>query len=82
MPHCHKKQNTTNNNQGARHANLAALLLSGEGIFRLGDGWYPVRAGDAAWAAPYAPQWFAALGTEPARLVVYRDRNTDPLLTS
>ena len=58
------------------------LLLSGEGIFRLGDNWYPVRAGDAVWAAPYVPQWFAALGPEPARLVIYRDRNVDPLFVS
>ncbi|KIZ01559.1 hypothetical protein MNEG_6401 [Monoraphidium neglectum] len=59
--------------------NHGLLLLSGEGIIRLGDGWYPVRAGDAVWAAPYVPQWFAALGQERARLVMYRDRNVDPL---
>jgi glyoxylate utilization-related uncharacterized protein len=31
------------------------------------------------WAAPYVPQWFAAMGAQAARLVVYRDRNIDPL---
>lgn len=40
-----------------------------------------MRAGDGAWAAPYVPQWFAALGGEPARMVLYTDRYTDPLLT-
>jgi len=42
---------------------------------------YPVKAGDAVWAAPYVPQWFAALGSQPARLVIYRDRNVDPMFS-
>ncbi len=32
------------------------LMLAGEGIYRLEDAWYPVRAGDAIWMAPYCPQ--------------------------
>lgn len=63
----------------SHYQNHGILLLAGEGILRLGDSWYPVRAGDAVWAAPYVPQWFAALGQEPARLVMYHDRNVDPL---
>ena len=29
------------------------LMLEGGGIYRLGDGWYPVTAGDFIWMAPY-----------------------------
>src|SRR5262245_40519431 len=36
------------------------LMLQGQGVYRLGDAWYPVRAGDAIWMAPYCPQWFVA----------------------
>ncbi|GBF96850.1 (S)-ureidoglycine aminohydrolase [Raphidocelis subcapitata] len=63
----------------AHYNNHGAVLLAGEGLYRLGDSWFPVQAGDAVWAAPYVPQWFGAMGAEPARLVVYRDRNIDPL---
>ena len=38
------------------------LMLEGGGIYRLGDHWYPVTAGDFIWMAPYCPQWFGALG--------------------
>ena len=37
------------------------LMLEGGGIYRLGDSWYPVEAGDFIWMAPYCPQWFGAL---------------------
>ncbi|KAH9720974.1 (S)-ureidoglycine aminohydrolase [Citrus sinensis] len=33
------------------------LLLEGQGIYRLGDSWYPVQAGDVLWMAPFVPQW-------------------------
>ncbi|GLI70887.1 hypothetical protein VaNZ11_015911, partial [Volvox africanus] len=56
------------------------LLLEGKGIYRLGDKWYPVQAGDAIWMAPYVPQWYAALGTSPTRYVIYKDTTVDPLL--
>ncbi len=36
------------------------LMLEGGGIYRLGDSWYPVEAGDFIWMAPYCPQWFGA----------------------
>ena len=55
------------------------LMTSGRGIYRLEDQWYPVVAGDVIWMAPYCPQWFAALGDEPAAYLYYKDVNR-PLL--
>ncbi len=51
------------------------LMLEGGGIYRLGDCWYPVSAGDFIWMAPYCPQWFGALGKKPARYLIYKDWN-------
>ena len=55
------------------------LMLSGEGVYRLEDAWYPVRAGDAIWMGPYCPQWFVAMGKVPARYLYYKDVNRAPL---
>lgn len=55
------------------------LMLDGGGIYRLGDHWYPVAAGDAIWMAPFCPQWFAATGKVPARYIYYKDVNRDAL---
>jgi (S)-ureidoglycine aminohydrolase len=55
------------------------LMLAGEGIYRLGDSWYPVAAGDFIWMAPYCPQWFGALGKKPAKYLIYKDWNRHPL---
>jgi (S)-ureidoglycine aminohydrolase len=55
------------------------LYLEGQGIYRLDDSWYPVRKGDAIWMAPYCPQWFGALGTEPAIYIYYKDVNRHPI---
>jgi (S)-ureidoglycine aminohydrolase len=55
------------------------LMLEGAGIYRLGDCWYPVTAGDFIWMAPYCPQWFGALGKTPARYLIYKDWNRHPL---
>lgn len=55
------------------------LMLSGGGIYRLGDQWYPVTAGDFIWMAPYCPQWFGALGKKPAKYLIYKDWNRHPL---
>ncbi|PWA58506.1 ureidoglycine aminohydrolase [Artemisia annua] len=55
------------------------LLLEGQGIYRLGDSWYPVEAGDAIWMAPFVPQWYAALGKIPTRYLLYKDVNRNPL---
>jgi (S)-ureidoglycine aminohydrolase len=55
------------------------LMLEGGGIYRLGDCWYPVKAGDFIWMAPYCPQWFGALGKNPAKYLIYKDWNRGPL---
>ena len=51
------------------------LMLAGGGIYRLGDRWYPVTAGDFIWMAPWCPQWFGALGRKPAKYLIYKDWN-------
>ncbi|KAG5028379.1 hypothetical protein AAZX31_05G064200 [Glycine max] len=55
------------------------LLLEGQGIYRLGDSWYPVQAGDVIWMAPFVPQWYAALGKTRTRYLIYKDANRSPL---
>jgi (S)-ureidoglycine aminohydrolase len=54
------------------------LMLEGGGIYRLGEHWYPVAAGDFIWMAPYCPQWFGALGKTPAKYLIYKDWNRGP----
>ena len=51
------------------------LMLSGQGVYRLEDAWYPVTAGDVIWMAPYCPQWFVAMGKQPASYLYYKDVN-------
>ncbi len=53
------------------------LMLSGGGVYRLGDDWYPVTAGDVLWLGPYCPQWFGALGTEVSSYLLYKEANRD-----
>ena len=55
------------------------LMLAGAGIYRLGDDWHPVQAGDVIWMGSYCPQWFAAVGDEPASYIYYKDVNRSPL---
>lgn len=55
------------------------LMLDGGGVYRLEDEWSPVAAGDAIWMGPYCPQWFAAVGRENARYLIYKNWNRDPL---
>ncbi len=55
------------------------VMLSGAGVYRLEDSWYPVRAGDAIWMAPYCAQWFVAMGKVPARYLYYKDVNRPAL---
>jgi (S)-ureidoglycine aminohydrolase len=55
------------------------LMLEGGGIYRLGDSWYPVTAGDFIWMAPWCPQWFGAIGKTPAKYIIYKDWNRHPL---
>jgi (S)-ureidoglycine aminohydrolase len=54
------------------------LMLSGGGIYRLSDCWYPVTAGDFIWMAPFCPQWFGAIGKTPARYLIYKNWNRHP----
>lgn len=55
------------------------LMLEGGGIYRLGENWYPVTAGDFIWMGPFCPQWFGALGKRPAKYLIYKDWNRNPL---
>lgn len=55
------------------------MMLQGSGIYRLGDCWYPVTAGDFIWMGPWCPQWFGALGKVPAKYLIYKDWNRHPL---
>lgn len=55
------------------------LLLQGQGIYRLGENWYPVQAGDVIWMGAYVPQWYCALGKQRSRYILYKDTNRDPL---
>ena len=51
------------------------LMLAGGGIYRLGNCWYPVTAGDFIYMAPWCTQWFGALGQTPAKYLIYKDWN-------
>ncbi len=55
------------------------LMLDGQGVYRLGDSWYPVRRGDVIWMAPFCPQWFVAMGKGVSRYLYYKDVHRDPL---
>lgn len=55
------------------------IMLEGGGIYRLGDAWYPVTAGDFIWMGPWCPQWFGAIGKAPAKYLIYKDWNRHPL---
>jgi len=55
------------------------IMLQGGGIYRLGDSWYPVTAGDFIWMRPWCPQWFGAIGKVPAKYLIYKDWNRHPL---
>ncbi len=54
------------------------LFLDGEGIYRLGDRWYPVVKGDAIWMGPHELQWFGALGKAPSRYLIWKNFNRRP----
>ena len=55
------------------------IMLEGGGIYRLGDHWYAVHAGDFIWMGPWCPQWFGAIGKIPAKYLIYKDWNRHPL---
>ena len=54
------------------------LMLQGGGIYRLGESWHPVSAGDFIYMAPFCPQWFGALGKSPTKYLIYKDWNRHP----
>jgi (S)-ureidoglycine aminohydrolase len=55
------------------------LMLEGGGIYRLSDAWHSVTAGDFIWMAAFCPQWFGAIGKQPAKYLIYKDSNRHPL---
>ena len=55
------------------------IMLSGLGVYRLEDSWYPVAAGDVIWMAPFCPQWFVAMGKTTASYLYYKDVNRPAL---
>jgi (S)-ureidoglycine aminohydrolase len=55
------------------------LMLEGGGVYKLSDSWYPVQAGDFIWMAAYCPQWFGAIGKQPAKYLIYKDWRRHPL---
>jgi Uncharacterized protein, possibly involved in glyoxylate utilization len=55
------------------------LYLQGQGIYMLDQHWYPVKTGDSIWMAPFCPQWFTAMGKEPAVYIYYKNVNRFPI---
>ena len=55
------------------------FLLAGQGVYRLGDHWYPVAAGDCIWMGPYVPQWYVAAGKTHSRYLYYKEMNRPPV---
>lgn len=54
-----------------------AYILSGEGIYYLGDKWIPVKKGDYIWFGPFAPQAVYAVGREKLSYIYSKDCNRD-----
>lgn len=50
-------------------------MTKGQGIYRLSESWYPVAKDDAIWMGAYCPQWFVAMGGQPAQYIYYKDVN-------
>ena len=55
------------------------VMTAGAGVYRLDEDWFPVQKNDVMWIAPYCPQWFVAMGKQPASYLYYKDVNRDPL---
>lgn len=53
------------------------IMLAGQGVYRLGEDHFPVMAGDVIWMASYCPQWFVAMGKQPASYLYYKDIHRD-----
>lgn len=54
------------------------LVLAGQGVYRLGDNWYPVQTGDCIWMGPYLPQWYVAAGKTNSRYIYYKEMHRAP----
>lgn len=54
-------------------------MKEGQGVYRLGENYYPVCEGDSIWMASYCPQWFVAMGKGPSAYIYYKDIHRDPL---
>ena len=54
-------------------------MIGGMGVYRLSDQYYPVAAGDVIWMASFCPQWFVAMGKQPASYIYYKDIHRDRL---
>ena len=55
------------------------LVLEGSLVYRLGDDWHTIQAGDLVYMAPWCPQWAVGYGTSTAKYLLYKDWNRDPL---
>lgn len=56
------------------------VMLAGQGVYRLGDSYYPVCQGDVMWMKSYCPQWFVAMGKSRAVYIYYKDIHRDGLV--
>jgi len=61
----------------SHHFEHGLFMLRGQGVYRLDDDWYPCQAGDAIWMGPFCPQWFCAIGKEPAQYLYSKNVNRD-----
>lgn len=57
------------------------LFLQGQGVYMLGQHWYPVKKGDCIWMAAFCQQWFTAMGKEPSVYIYYKNINRFPTST-
>jgi len=57
------------------------LMLEGEGLYKLGEHYYAVQTGDVIWMGAHCPQWYAALGREWSKYLLYKDMNRNPIST-
>lgn len=55
------------------------LMLSGEGLYKLQEAYYPVQTGDVIWMGAHCPQWYGALGRAWSKYLLFKDMNRHPL---
>jgi len=55
------------------------LMLSGEGLYKLQEAYYPVQTGDVIWMGAHCPQWYGALGRDWSKYLLFKDMNRHPL---